>query len=107
VQIRKTYYNPLMPNFRRILIVVLLLLLIPFFGNIFVDGWNWTVGDFIGAFAVLFVVGTLVSVAAKIAGFWLRVAVIGVILLAFLFAWATVVADGETPGYVRAWQTIF
>lgn len=96
-----------MPNFLRIIKIVLLILLIPLFGTIFVDGWDWGVFDFVGAAAVLFVVGVGISLAAKIATGFIRLAVIAAIILAFLFAWATVVADGETPGYVRAWQTIF
>jgi hypothetical protein len=98
---------PLYRTVRRVATVVLVILVIPLFGNIFVEGWDWGVLDFVGAGLVLFAVGVLISFAAKIASLALRVAVIAAILLAFLFAWATVVADGETPGYVRAWQTIF
>lgn len=90
-----------MPNFRRILTVVLLILLIPFFGNIFVDGWNWGVFDFVGAGVVLFVVGVAISLALKIGSFALRAFVVGGIVLIFLAAWATVVADGEAPIWDR------
>ncbi len=43
----------------RVVVIALLILLIPFFGNIFVDGWNWGVFDFVWAF-VLFVVSGLI-----------------------------------------------
>lgn len=52
-------------NIIRPLLVTLLMLLIPVFGNQFVDGWNWSLGDFIIMGALIFGTGLLVELAVR------------------------------------------
>ncbi|MEX1997347.1 MAG: hypothetical protein WEA04_01580 [Candidatus Andersenbacteria bacterium] len=78
----------------RIALVVGLLLLLPLFGNIFIDGWNWSFGDFLVMGSLLFGTGFAIDLAVrKIANSVHRFIVIIAILLAFLLIWAGMVAN--------------
>ena len=61
------WYNEEMQkrNIIRIAGVVGAILLIPLFGNIFVDGWNWGVLDFIVMGTLLFVTGLALDLAVR------------------------------------------
>ncbi|HLA03622.1 MAG TPA: hypothetical protein VJ065_00120 [Patescibacteria group bacterium] len=52
-------------NIVRIAIVVGLILLVPLLGNQFIDGWNWTLGDFIVIGVLLFGTGFAIDFAAR------------------------------------------
>ncbi len=81
-------------NITRILTIVILILLIPLFGNIFVDGWNWGVFDFIFMGALLFVTGLAIDfVARKIANRTYRVIVIIAIVLVLIALWTELAVD--------------
>lgn len=49
----------------RVAVVVGLLLLIPVFGNHFITGWVWTLGDFIIMGALLFLTGLAIDYARR------------------------------------------
>lgn len=75
-------------NITRIAIIVGIILLIPLFGNFFVEGWNWGVGDFIIMGILLFVTGLLIDLAARKINTPLhRILAIAAIVLGFLCIW--------------------
>ncbi len=81
-------------NITRILTIVVLILLIPAFGNMFVDGWNWGVFDFITMGALLFVTGLAIDFAArKITNRTYRVFAIIVIVLGLIALWTELAVD--------------
>lgn len=53
------------PKIIRIAAITALVILVPFFGNIFVDGWNWTLFDFAWAGALIFGTGLVYELAVK------------------------------------------
>lgn len=72
----------------RILGIVLLILLIPFFGNMFVEGWNWLPFDFVVMGILLFVTGLALDTAArKIADPAARMLACGAIVFALVAIW--------------------
>ncbi len=75
-------------NITRILKVVALILLIQLFGNIFIDGWNWDIFDFIIMGSLLFVTGlTIDLVARKITNPFRRTVAIIAIVAALFLIW--------------------
>jgi len=54
--IKENIHNPSMlrNNYVRFLIGTLLLLLVPLYGNSYIDGWNWGVFDFVFAFVAIY-----------------------------------------------------
>lgn len=81
-------------NLIRILIIVALILLIPLFGNVFVDGWNWGVFDFITVGALLFVTGLAIDFAVrKIVNRTYRIIAIILIVLALITLWTELAVD--------------
>ncbi len=78
----------------RILIVVGLILLIPFFGNLFVEGWNWIVLDFIVMGALLFVTGLAIDFAIRrFPNPIQRILAIAAIIGALLLIWVELAVD--------------
>jgi hypothetical protein len=76
------------PNITRVALIVGLILLIPVFGNLYVEGWNWSLFDFIVMGTLLFVVGLAIDFAARnVADPTHKVLAIGAIVLAFLALW--------------------
>ncbi len=76
-------------SFARVAVVVGLILLIPLFGNIYVDGWNWDPLDFVVMGVLLFAAGLAIDFAArKVVDPTRRTLVIIGIVLAFLALWA-------------------
>lgn len=70
-------------------LATLLILLIPFLGNLFINGWNWDIADFIIIGTLLFVTGFIVElVNMKVKNNNHRLAVIIAIILVFLYIWA-------------------
>ena len=81
-------------NIVRIAIVVGLILLVPLLGNQFIDGWNWTLGDFIVIGVLLFGTGLAIDFAVrKITNPIHRVFVIIAIVAMLLLIWAGMVAN--------------
>src|SRR5690606_21061001 len=79
----------------RIAITVGLILLIPLFGNLFVDGWNWSIPGFIVVGALLFGTGLLIDfVARKIRNPFYRSLTIIAIVLALVLFWVELAVDG-------------
>lgn len=73
----------------RIASIVGFILLIPLFGNLFVDGWNWSLGDFIFAAIMLFGTGLLIDlVFRKFHNKFYRLIGVTIVILAFLVIWA-------------------
>ncbi len=88
-------------NILRIAIIVVIILLIPLLGNSFVDGWNWSGGDFVFAFIVLFCTGLAIDFSArKIEKPVVRVGVIALIVLALLVFWVEMATDGVSRALV-------
>ena len=72
----------------RVAAIVGLILLIPVFGNLYIDGWNWSPFDFLIMGALLFVVGLAIDLAArKIADPMQKTLAIGGIIFVFLVIW--------------------
>lgn len=79
----------------RVTAVVGLILLIPLFGNIYVDGWNWGPLDFVMMGALLCVVGMTIDLAArKIVDPTQKILVIVGVILAFVALWVEMAVDG-------------
>ena len=79
----------MLQNIVRVAIIVGLILLISLFGNLYIDGWNWSLADFVVMGALLFGTGLAIDFAArKIADPLYRVLVCGAIALAFVALWA-------------------
>lgn len=74
-----------------------LILLIPLFGNLFVDGWNWHLGTFILAGVMLFATGlTYELVAKKMNNKAYRFAVGLAVGTAFILTWVNLVRVSES-----------
>jgi len=72
----------------RVAAIVGAILLIPLFGNIFIEGWNWDVLDFIVMGTLLFCTGLAISFASrKITTPTYRAFAIGIIVLALIAVW--------------------
>lgn len=72
----------------RIALISACMLAIPFFGNTYVDGWNWGLGDFAFAFAFFCVTGLALQFAqTKLTSRSLRIAASIAILLAMISIW--------------------
>ena len=82
-------------NIIRIAIIVVLILIIPLMGNLFIDGWNWKIGGFIFAFILLFGTGLAIDYASrKIKNpVYLSIVITSIILFLFLL-WVEIVTDG-------------
>jgi hypothetical protein len=52
-------------NIIRPLIASLLVLIIPFLGNIYIEGWNWQWNDFLFGFSFIFILGLLLEYTNK------------------------------------------
>lgn len=81
-------------DFIRIAVIVGAILLIPVFGNLFVEGWDWGVFDFVLMGALLYATGLAITfVTRKIADPMYRVLACGVILLILIVLWAELAVD--------------
>lgn len=49
----------------RVAIEVGIILLIPLFGNFFIEGWNWGVLDFVAMGLLLFIAGLAIDIAIR------------------------------------------
>ncbi len=79
---------------RRVAGVVGIILLIPIGGNLFVEGWNWGVLDFVVMGALLFVTGLALDfVLRKVQNPVYRVLGCFLIVLALLAVWAELAVD--------------
>lgn len=78
----------------RTVIGVGLILLIPVFGNIYVEGWNWGPMDFLFMGGLLFITGMSISLAASnITNLTLRAITIIGIVMAFIAIWTELAVD--------------
>ncbi len=77
-------------HFIRPLVIALILLIPPFFGNIYVDGWNWTWSGFVVIGSLIFVTAFIYELVAKRVDskFYKAGVALGVIA-AFLLVWVT------------------
>lgn len=86
----------------RLAVVVGLILLIPVFGNLYVEGWNWEPFDFVVAGVLLFGTGLAYELLARrSANALYRAAVFLALMSTFLLAWvvgAVGVIGEENPG---------
>lgn len=63
-------------------------LIIPIFGQLFVDGWNWGLGDFVFAWIFFNILGvTYIFVTNKFTNRKSRIAAGGVVIVVFVFVW--------------------
>jgi hypothetical protein len=75
-------------HFVIVLVITLLILLIPVFGNIYVDGWNWGPMDFVFGFVMIFGTGlALVYAGKKVVNPFYKVMTLLGIIFAFLIIW--------------------
>jgi hypothetical protein len=73
---------------KRPLIVTLLLLIIPILGNMYIDGWNWSIFDFIFAFVVFMGTGiTFGYVSRKSNGIVYKLAVAVAVFTSLALIW--------------------
>lgn len=83
-----------MNNIMRIAKIVGIILLIPLFGNMFIDEWNWTVLDFIAMGTLLFVTGLAINVAAhRIHNRTYRIITIVWIVILLIALWTELAVD--------------
>ncbi|MES2748884.1 MAG: hypothetical protein V4606_00630 [Patescibacteria group bacterium] len=81
-------------EYRRIFLVVCVMLLVPLLGSIFSDSFNWGVGDYLVMGALLFAVGVLIMFARKkISSPSKRLVVIGGVILLALLIWVELAVD--------------
>jgi len=72
----------------RVACIVGLILLIPVFGNLYIEGWDWGPLDFIIMGALLFMVGMTIDLAVrKITDPLKKWAAIGAVIFVFLVIW--------------------
>ncbi len=86
-------------NIVRIAIVVGLILLVPLWGNYFVDGWNWGLFDFVFMGALLFGTGLTYDLVARKGGTLAYRAAVGIacaagLLLVWINAAVGIIGDG-------------
>jgi hypothetical protein len=86
----------------RLAFVTVLLLLIPLAGNQFVEGWNWSLFDFVWAGTLFFGSGLLYElVSRKMSSGVYRAAVGLAVVTAFLLIWINaavgIIGDGDFP----------
>jgi hypothetical protein len=82
-------------NTVKILVFVGVILLVPVAGNLFVEGWNWDLFDFIFAGTLLFITGLAIDFAIQklvnpIHKILATVLIIGVLLM----VWVELAVDG-------------
>lgn len=88
----------------RTAVVVGLLLLIPFFANMFIGGWNWGPMDFAIIGAMLFTAGLALEFAMKkIANPTYRWLVVLAIIAAFIALWAEFAVDAVSQVLSYIW----
>lgn len=81
-------------NITTIIFCATAVLLIPFFGNIFVQGWNWSLGDFVFAWVFFVVLGlTYTFVTSKITQRVYKI-VVGVAVISFYTLVWVILATG-------------
>jgi hypothetical protein len=81
--------------FIRPILVTIALLLIPVFGNIFADGWNWGPIDFLTMGFLLFLTGLIIEVAnKKIINKNFKIVAIAGVILTLLIIWIELATDG-------------
>lgn len=71
----------------RVVLIVAALLVIPVLGNQFVEGWNWSLSDFVIMGTMLVVVGSILELIFAYGGKYKLVAA-AVTLFLFLWLWA-------------------
>jgi len=86
--------NIMQKSFVRVAIGTGLILLIPFFGNLFIDGWNWSPFDFIVWGALVFGAGlTYELVAKRMSNKAYRFAVGLAVGTAFILTWVNLAVE--------------
>lgn len=82
-------------NYKKILSIVGLILLVPILGNIFVSGWNWSLYDFIFAFVALSIFGFIIDIANRNISntFNKRLAIVSIVFI-FLVLWVEAATGG-------------
>ena len=95
--IRENLTVIIMPkNIIRPALVTALMLLVPFFGNIYIDGWNWDWHGFVFAGTLLFGAGmTYEVIAKKMNNKAYRFAVGLAMVTAFILTWAAMVGAAD------------
>jgi hypothetical protein len=82
------HYINMQKNIIRVALATAGILLIPFFGNIYIDGWNWSMGDFIFAFILIFGAGLAFETVRKSSKTTTYKAAAGIALVtAFFLVW--------------------
>lgn len=79
-------------------LITLIILLIPTLGNHFVEGWNWSAGDFLGAGTFIFGTGLAYELLSRKGNAAFRGGVGVMVVTALLLLWVTLavgVAGGE------------
>lgn len=76
-------------NYLRPAIIALAVLVIPFIGNLTVEGWNWDTFDFVIMFILLYSAGLVYEyLASKTTNTTHRVTIATVVILGTLAVWA-------------------
>lgn len=82
-------------NAVRILASVGVILLVPVLGNLFVDGWNWALFDFIFAGTLLFVTGLAIDIVIQeLANPIHKILAIILIIGVLIIIWLELAVDG-------------
>ncbi len=76
-------------NYLRPAIIAIAVLVMPFIGNLTVEGWNWTAFDFVVMFILLYSSGLVYELlASKVTTTTHRIGIAIVVILGTLAVWA-------------------
>lgn len=82
-------------NIIKVALVVGVILLIPIFGNLFVEGWNWGPLDFVVMGSLLFITGLAIDIVNQKLANPVHRAIATIVILTALFAiWVELAVDG-------------
>lgn len=75
-------------QFKNIVVRATLALIIPLLGQLFVKGWDWSVGEFVFAWIFFIILGTVVTwITSKIVHLVFKIGVGVLIIVVFAYVW--------------------
>lgn len=82
-------------NTRKIFFIVCIILLLPLLGNVFIDGWNWGLLDFVFAGSLFFATGLAIDhVLRTVSRPLYRIVLSAGILFTLFLIWIELAVDG-------------
>lgn len=82
-------------NIVKITVFVAIILLVPVFGNLFVEGWNWGPLDFVIIGSLLFLTGLAIDIVSqKLTNPIYKILAVIIIIGVLMAIWVELVVDG-------------